>query len=382
MSKPPRFTPTKRPNGKWSVNVPAALSETGVRSQRTFKTRELATEFGKSLRDSFKEHGQQARVLSPAASEDASKALELLSDLGISLIQAAKFYLHHHDARVKAPTFSQAFKKGILSRGDHSSRYLASLRNFERRFPSDFSSKNIVDLTPSDISEVLKTMTNGATAWKNGLRVISAILGDHVKEGTLKENPCSRVSVPKRRNEEEPKVYSVRQLRSLFASCKDYDNGKDRKCSECAVPFAFLAFAGIRPEELTRLRWENVNLSLNNIRLGGKIAKKGQTRNIRIQPVLKSWIETIPESKRIGKIVPGRWTQRATRVKKEAGINGLEYQDALRHSFGSYLLAMENDINLLKADMGHQHREVYFTHYHNALTKDQASPYWEIFPSF
>ncbi len=54
--------------------------------------------------------------------------------------------------------------------------------------------------------------------------------------------------------------------------------------------------------------------------------------------------------------------------------------DALRHSFGAYLLATEGDLNALQSDMGHEHVRVYFDHYHTPLTKKEALPYWQVLP--
>ena len=42
---------------------------------------------------------------------------------------------------------------------------------------------------------------------------------------------------------------------------------------------------------------------------------------------------------------------KAAKVRTEAGIDGREKQDALRHSFGTYTLATENDLDALKADL-------------------------------
>lgn len=379
MGRQIKFAVTKTARG-WGVNVPPSISESGKRHQPYFPTREKANEFAKTLRDNHKAHGVQARTLTPGAAEDATTALGMLKAFSVSLTVAARFYVDQHDLRQKAPTMAEAWQMGKALRGNLSKRYTESFKNWERRLPKDFAAKNIVDLEPSDISEALKAMTDGATAFRNGLRVISAILGDQVKEGTLKDNPCSRVSTPKVKNDDEVTIYTIKELQALFTACKDYDDGKDKNCSGCAVPFAFLAFAGIRPAELTRLRWDDVNLTNKFIRISGSIAKAGKTRNVRINPTLIGWIKTISENNRIGKIIPGRWLQKATRVRKEAGLDGRELQDALRHSYGSYKLAVEEDMNLLKADMGHQHWEVFFNHYHNALTPEQAAPYWKILP--
>jgi len=379
MGRQVRFAVTKTDRG-WLVNVPPSISESGKRVQRYYPTRDKANEFAKGLRDNHKAHGEQARTLSPGAAEDATTALGMLKAFGVSLTESARFYVLQHDLRQKAPTLAQAWTRAMELRESQSSRYCANLKSWERRLPADFSTKNIVDISPASISAALTAMTNGATAWKSGLRIISVVLGDQVKEGTLKDNPCSRVSTPKVKNDDEVTIYTVKELKALFGACKEYDDGKDRDCGGCAVPFAFLAFAGIRPTELSRLSWEDVNLTSNNIRLGGKLTKTGKTRNVRVNPTLKAWIETIPEGKRVGRVIPSRWRFKATRVRREAGIDGRELQDALRHSYGSYMLATENNLDKLKSDMGHQHAEVFFNHYHNALTPEQAAPYWKILP--
>lgn len=379
MARTPRFTANNTDRG-WLVNVPQTVSETGKRIQRYFPTREKATEFAKGLRENYKDFGNQARNLSPGDVEDATKALELLKDHGVNLVSCARFYVVHHDRRAKAPTMGTAMANGIKLRKELSSRYRQSLKNLEKRLPVKFSAKNVVDLTPADVSEALTEMTNGTTAWKNALRMFSAILGDLVMEGILHENPCTRVPVPKIKSCDEVRIYTVGELTALFGACKDYENGADPKCSACAVPFAFLAFAGIRPAELSRLNWADVNLELSSIRLSGKVTKTGKTRNVRINSTLRAWIDSIPEQERKGRVIPGRWTQKATRVRREAGLDGLELQDALRHSYGSYMLGTENDLNALKSDMGHQHCDVFFNHYHNAITREKAAPFWLILP--
>lgn len=379
MGRHAKFPVTNTKKG-WLVNVPQSSSETGKRQQRYFQTREKANEFAKSLRESKKEFGERSRALAPGVAADAAKALDLLQEFGISLSEAARFYALHHDLRAKAPTLEEAWKRATALRGDLSNRYLSTLKNWERRLPADFAKKNIVDITPADISSALSAMTKGAVAWKSGLRIISAVLGDEVKHGSLKENPCSRVVTPKSKRDDEVRLYKVEELQALFAACRQYDSGMDRNCEDCSVPFAFLAFAGIRPTELTRLAWDDVNLDLASIRIGGRISKTGKTRNVRINPTLRAWIETISKDKRSGRIIPGRWRYKATRVRTEAGLDGRELQDALRHSYGSYMLATENDLNALNADMGHQHCQVFFDHYHNALTKEEAAPYWKVLP--
>ncbi len=382
MAKRPQFEYKNTPRG-WLVNVPASISKSGCRERLYFKSRDLAKAEAQRLSVNYTKHGENASVISPGVADDATKALEILSGFdGVSLCEAARFYKIHHDMRGKAPTLRVAWDKAIELHKNHRPTTQRDYRLWKTALPAALLDKNVVDITPDLVRKTLDGVTKGETRWVNGLRYISTVLQQCVKEKLLAENPCKRVQRPRRPEvDDEVTIYTVKQLKSLFASCRDYDDGLDKKCAVCAIPFAILAFAGLRPNELERLVWEDIDLALGIIRLGSKKTKKVRRRNVRIQPTLRTWLGTVPESDRRGAIIPPRWRYRSARVRREAGIDGLEMADALRHSFGTYLLATENKLDLLRSDMGHEHIRLFLTHYHKALAKSDALPYWKILPS-
>ncbi len=383
MARKPEFKPIKTRAG-WMVSVPPSLAESGKRERCFFKSRDKARDYAESLRERTKKHGEAASAIKPSMAEDATRATEILEPFSITLQQAARFYAHHHDKRSQAPTLADAWTAALDRRANHRERYLADLKAWEKALPGSLLAMNCHDIAPDDIKTALDSVTEGPTRWRNGLAVLSAVLGDVVKDGKLEKNPARAVHVARKVNRDDDVViYTVDELKALFAACKDYPKAKDeedRLCAACAVPFAVMAFAGVRPDEVTRLRWEDVSLELHNIRVGAGVAKKATRRNVRINPTLAAWLETVPVDKRFGKLVPPRWRYKAARVRREAGIDGHEKQDALRHSFGTYTLATENDLDALNADMGHEHVRVFFTHYHKAMTKADALPYWQVLP--
>ena len=248
-----------------------------------------------------------------------------------------------------------------------------------KRLPKKFMETNIFDITGKDIASALDHAAGGVTMWRNAYRTLRAILGDQVKSGTIKSNPCANVHQPRLKRKNEVVIYTPEQVQSIFNACIDYQDGDKRVCSECAIPFAVLFFAGVRPVEFTRLTWENINLESGFIRLSGDVTKTGRTRNIPITDTLRAWLETLPQDQRDGKIMPQDWRGKSQRVKKEAGICGREYQDAARHTYGSYTVALEG-IDYVRATMGHGHTATFETHYNNALTIPQAKKYLEIMP--
>ena len=382
MARPPKFAYRNTADG-WLVNTPATLSATGKRERCFFSTRDEAKAHAAKLREDFLKHGGNAAAITPSLSSDATKAAALLEKFHITLTQAARFYATHHDKRAKAPTLAKAWEDGLVFRANHRKRTLSDLRKWLKKLPGWFLAMNCFDITAKHISKALNKATKGPTFWQNGLANISAILGDVVLSGAIEKNPAASVVTPRAVEEEDDDVsiYTPDELRALFAACIDYPLGEeDRHCAACSIPFAVMAFAGIRPAEISRLKWDRVSLELKNIQITAGVAKKAFRRNVRIQPTLSAWLETVPANKRKGNIVPPRWLQKAAKVRKKAGIDGREKQDALRHSFGSYLLASENNLDALKNDMGHQHVAVFFEHYRKALTKAQALPYWQILP--
>ncbi len=371
----------KTPKG-WLVNVPGSLSDTGRFRRRYFQTRDKAKAECQRLNEIQRGQRGLAADISTATAEDAIKARELLARFNVTLAQAAAFYVQHHDARSKAPTMRDAWKRAVDHRKNHRPATLESYRKMEKKLPSWFMDMNCHDIAPDHIRKALDEYTPGATAWKNGRAYISSVMGDLVKLELIAENPTKKMMVARaEETDDEVVIYTPDELKSLFAACVDYPMGEaDRRCSQCVAPFAFMAFAGIRPVEITKLKWENVSVELHNIRIGSTVAKKQYRRNVRINATLAAWIATVPEDKRKGQIIPTRWRQKAAKVRGSAGIDGREMQDALRHSFGTYTLAVENDLDMLKSDMGHGTTAVYFDHYHKAVTKAEALPYWQVLP--
>jgi integrase len=383
MARTASFDYRKTPKG-WLVNIPGTVSDTGRFRRRYFKTRDEAKTECQRLREISTGTRALATDIPADLAADAIQARDMLAAFHITLAQAARFYAEHHDKRSQAPTLAAAWTAALERRANHRARYLADLKAWEKALPDSLLAMNCHDITPDDIRKALDETTDGPTRWRNGLAVLSAILGDVVKDGKLEKNPARAVHVARKAShDDDVEIYTVDELKALFAACKDYPKAKDeedRLCAACAIPFAVMAFAGVRPDEVTRLRWEDVSLELHNIRVGAGVAKKATRRNVRINPTLAAWLETVAKDKRTGKLVPPRWRYKAARVRREAGIDGHEKQDALRHSFGTYTLATENDLDALNADMGHEHVRVFFTHYHKAMTKADALPYWQVLP--
>jgi len=364
---------------QYFVFVPASISESGNREKRYFKTQILAKEFVKTLKGNLRDHGAKSVTLSARLTMDAMEAEKMLSKIpGTTLAQAAQFFIKHHDQAAKCPTFAQAFDESIQRRENLSVAYNRDMKSLQKRLPADFLATNIFEIQGTDIATALDSCCGGVTHWRNAFRVIRVILNDQVKTGTIKTNPCDNCHQPRQRRTAEVVIYTPEQVQAVFDCCRDYSTGSNRECKPCAVPFAILFFAGVRPIELTRLHWSDINGDY--LRLSGEVTKTGRTRTVHISPTLRAWLNTVPQADREGKIVPADWEDKAQRVKREAGICGRKYQDAARHTFGSFTVAIEG-IDYVRASMGHGHTQTFESHYHNSMTIPQAKKYMKIMPT-
>jgi len=154
---------------------------------------------------------------------------------------------------------------------------------------------------------------------------------------------------------------------------------------------ALAMFAGIRPEELLRLSWSDIDLVERHILIRPEVAKNRRRRIIEIEPNLGSWLRiselsgvVTPTKNLRSRLRKIRWSA-AESTASRGTVNEAPHlyqwkQDIMRHSFASYWLASHGDINKLTLMMGHANATMLWKHYHKAAKKAEADRYWKISP--
>jgi integrase/recombinase XerD len=153
------------------------------------------------------------------------------------------------------------------------------------------------------------------------------------------------------------------------------------------------AFAGIRPEEIVRLTWEEVSLEKGHITITAAKAKTAQHRYVKILPCLEEWLRPLVGS---GSIQGGNFRRRYDEARRLAGFalrgnkrcrrhnedKGLVPwpHDALRHSFASYHLAKFQNAPALALELGHQSNALIFSNYRRRVTELEANEYFNLMP--
>ena len=114
--------------------------------------------------------------------------------------------------------------------------------------------------------------------------------------------------------------------------------------------------------------------------------KKGSRRSVEINDTLFAWLQWYVERYGIqgGPVSPWSsvWSVRVPmrKVHKKAAVK--LKQNALRHSYASYHLATNKDIDALVIALGHRgNPNVLWEHYHRAVKASAAKEYWQIMPA-
>ena len=151
---------------------------------------------------------------------------------------------------------------------------------------------------------------------------------------------------------------------------------------------ALMLFAGIRPYEVPRIKWELVYPQKDLIIIEGVSSKTRKNRKLTNLPKnLWAWINEYKDMAgfdRFGKFVPfdgpindyRTFAKHRKRACRQAGI--LYPHDVARHSFGTYGLWHGGKAWAMRL-MGHSNEKVFEAHYNDTgRSKDEAKEYFSV----
>jgi Site-specific recombinase XerC len=298
-------------------------------------------------------------------------AFERLAAYDVTLNTVVTEFIQRRNARETSISFKELFGRFINSRNNRSAAYLLSLKYTLPRF-HQLHERLVTDLQPNDIESELAGMTS---AVRNAfLRNLRAVFNYGVKRGWLDQNPISKLDFETIKRGEVVTL-SPKQAAALL---KTVELNRD------LLPYHVLGlFAGIRPLELQRLNWRDIDLDEGRIEITAEVSKTGRRRIINIEPNLKAWLNHYITAGGgiVGNLVPlVNLRTRVRLIRSAAGLTDWT-QDVMRHSYASYWLAQHGDINQLTLQMGHENPDMLWKHYHKASKKKDAALYWAIMPA-
>jgi integrase len=338
-----------------------------AKKRHFFRTEKAAKKFIAETTAAVEARGHSAFQISPGLALEAIELAEQLKPYGASLTDAVKVFLRQ--ASSSSLTINQLIPRYIQTKGN--SEYRQAQRIALRVFGRAFGDKPISAIHSSAIERWLDSKQWKPLNRNNYRRDVSMFFGWAKRQGHIGENPV--ITVPKLKvRSEMPCIYTVAEAEQLLVTALQNPQ------LELLGMYAVGLFAGVRVRELRRMSWSMFDWAEKEIRIGPTITKTGSPRNIAITDVLVEWLgPRLPGS---GLVVgPTRLRRRRKTLHELAGVpikpNGL------RHTFATFHAAKYRNISELQLIMGQRTPDVLFKHYIVAVSRADASAFFDLRPS-
>ncbi len=375
---------------KWAVYY---TGQDGNRARRKFYQKNDAEAFLADKLVEVENLGTRiASVLDDDVKRQAFEASELLKPFGKSILDAAKHFRAHLEATTKSAPItelSQQFQDSKQADGK-SSRYLGDLRNRLRPFVRDCGQRFASEVTAKDIYEWLGKLTVGNLTRNHYRLVLSAFFGWCWRLGYCAENPVAKVSHAK----VQPtaiEVYTPAEMAALLHSAatwkpdhirptvenSGYAISRPHETTDILASIVLCGFAGLRQSEFERLSWEQVKIDRGVIDLSAAITKTAARRLVKIRQPLLAWLQHLGPFQS-GRICKTNFSNRLLAFRRQLATPWK--QNALRHSFASYLMEALQNPGEVSLQLGHSDAGVVFAHYRETVTVDDAKAFWALTP--
>ncbi len=287
---------------------------------------------------------------------------------GASMVEAVKAQV----ARLREQAQSWTMEEGAvawlasLESKRRSKRYVEDARKRLKVFRALHGAGSLAEVTAAQVRQWLGGLGDLAPqSQKNYLTVLSSMFAHAMRMHRAPRNPVTEIEKPDVVREEAG-ILTPAELRGLLAHLP-----------ADAVAFVVLsAFAGLRPAEVQRLEWQDVNFATGIVSVRASKSKTKRRRTVPMSANLIAWLR--PLAKETGRVVElADLTLRQKRLKparEKAKLTRWPH-DCLRHSAATYLLEREGDAARVALWLGHT-QEVLHEHYKGLLSHPEHAAEW------
>lgn len=353
---------------------------------------------------------------------DAANALKQYRDAKVNdtLSAAVHYYLERRyplGGDVKLAMAVEEFIKEKEQNTKVSQFYLWSLNRLRRlseneklaeRRLSTLTAREILDHIYTSTSKKDKTKRWGAETQRQHFRYYKMFFGWCVENKFMMENPLARknVTAPEGKSGEPLVLYLDTTQKLMSAAWEQVQNAANAggrldtdiwKKEGCDHRFfVYLAigiFAGIRPQEITRLHWEDIPApDYDWIHLSDTVSKTHDKRHMPIawnlQVMLQEYsrlLRPVVKTDIMDKVLPGYYDafKRKFRLWRATIIPHIPWpHDCMRHSYASWFYYTSEDMRALMSRMGHSQSYTTLNNYTNikVLKRYEWKDFWTLLP--
>ncbi len=237
----------------------------------------------------------------------------------------------------------------------------------------DLAERDFDSLSLTDCEQWLSDTFTTPSQFNKGRTLLHALFHFACCREWCPRNPVHYLA-KKRVIEQEIKPLSLEQTQNIITQSQQQYSGS------CAPAAALLLWAGLRPTELKRLRWRDIDLAEKCITIRRQCSKTGGTRQVDIcRPLLtclKHHIKRIISPQQ--SICPPNWRKKWQRIRQQAGFATHWVQDILRHTYATYHAKRYKNMPLLQLNMGHRDQSLLLARYVNmhGISRQEAEQFF------
>lgn len=333
--------------------------------------KDINEEVEQALREAGLTHFQALRL-----------ALELVEQCGARRLRGDRQLNHcrlvmrlgaeQYQASTQTVSFAFAAESALEERRHRRPRTFAEFASVCRRVlrccPS-LRSRHVNALNTAECLEVLYSVFPSARQRQKGRAILHGVFAHAVRQRWCAYNPMEAVRLPAP-EEREIVPLSLPHLRRLLSLAATEEH------RACMPALGLMLWCGVRPAELERLRWRDIDWEEKVVSLRPRHSKTGGCRHIPLRPVLLAWLRAAG-GQGVGMVCPPDWKRRWKRLREAAALIPWQ-QDVLRHTFASYHAKYFHDFAALQSEMGHRSAALLRTRYLSmqGLSTESARTFW------
>ena len=328
-----------------------------------------------------------AKELDPylaSAGRDEETARKLLADHGVSLTEAARYWLWKHEKPLIEATVEDLRAKWLAVREKNAGYHHAkALRSRTFHFEEKFHGRKIASITQEELIEwqdILETKFEGRTV--RNIHVATKMLFKYArKRGFLdgdRLSPMENVDRPSARSGKKG-IFTPEQMQALFDAAWAL-------ASPAAAAMAIAAYTAIRSEELysvdpdksddDQINWEDFRWKEKFIYVREEVSKLHTARNV---PMPERLIKMLLPLKSTGPVyTKTRLDLAYAKIARRAGIEWKH--NALRHSAITYDMLLSPSPAEVANRAGNSVAIIESSYRNRGATVDQAKAWFKLSP--
>jgi integrase len=369
----------------------------GARIRENFKVHEEAVARKQELEiqsANVKTAGQTVFTrLTPEQVAEAEAGFAALARIGHgTLLGVIDFYERNYRDPLKRISLSDAVARFTTEKksANRRERYLRDLKQELGYLTKEHGKKLAHEIQKEDLLAVIANGERGAERQNNIRKDYRTFFNWCIANSYAEGNPAELLAV-KTVERGEIVVLPVKQVEALLRVAAKYKRGK-------LIPYVALAtFCAIRPDELARLSWDQIDLKERQVTITASAAKKRGRRVVDIPANCLLWLK--PHSKERPPIKGRNWRKDFDWVKAQIGFGNKDRlprpktdrdkkrfealkpwpQDVLRHTGISCHYRLHGD-EAKTASWAGNSPDMVHAHYRALISAKDAKAFFEIIP--